>query len=215
MTDYLHTDDFLRDFAEGDPRAFKALFDEYFPRLTVFGHKITRDYHEGEDIASEVLTNCMKSHKRWVYGSFTVEKLGGHLFLAARNKCIDYLRSFRNKIRAGGPELVEALEGEPVETAEEGTLFAEIIAKLYEGLRELPREQQRALELIFYENKSYKEAAEAMGVPLGTFKHIRKGGIDDISRKLSRYELMTSVATLLAFLSKVSMCLQVAFLGHC
>jgi RNA polymerase sigma-70 factor (ECF subfamily) len=215
MADYLHTDDFLRDFAAGKERAFKALFDEYFPRLTLFAHNITSDYAEGEDIASESLTNLMTSYKRWVYGSFTVERLRGHLFLAVRNRCINYLHSFRNKTRAAGTGMLETLSDESMESVEHGATFSEVIALLYEGLKDLPKDKQRALELIFYEKKTYKEAAEAMGLPLSTFKHIRKGGIAAISRKISRQQAMSLVGVFLAVLTNINFCSFVVLSGHC
>jgi RNA polymerase sigma factor (sigma-70 family) len=199
MREYLTSDDFLRDFARGDRKAFGALFDVYFPRLTVFGQKLTRDYQVAEDASSEALTRLMLDYRKWRHGTFTEQQLGAYLFTAVRHKCLDFLRSFRKKTSPTSDDVSEALGGEPVDSVEEAMIFAELVAKLFDGLNDLSKEQRQALELIFYQGKSYEEAAREMGVPLSTFKYIRKGGLTAISKKLTRKELATGLAVMITW----------------
>jgi RNA polymerase sigma-70 factor (ECF subfamily) len=214
MPDYLLSDDFMRDFACGDRKAFGALFDEYFPKLVVFAKKVTNDYQVAEDIASEALAELMLKHVQWSDKGMTVQRMGGYLFIAVRHKCIDYLRSFRKKTGPNRFEASEVLAGAEVASVEEAIIYSEVVSRIVDGLMDLPREKRRALELVFYQDKSYAEAAQALGVPLSTFKFIRKGGLSQMAKRLTKKDLVTTIAVILACLAKVYFPLFLAVLGH-
>ena len=51
---YDHT--VLPGFKEGDIRAFQQVFDEFYPNLCYFAHRLIDDREEAEDIVLELFT---------------------------------------------------------------------------------------------------------------------------------------------------------------
>jgi len=199
MPDYIHSDEFLADFAGGREKAFRALHREFFAKLTTMADSIVRNYTEAEDIAMEALSSLMIRHKKYPYGSFTLMRLKNHLYLSVRNRCFDYLESFRRTTSAAERDATETLNRLPVASVEESMLYAEVVAQLKEVLDGLSEERRTALELVYFENKKVKDAAAAMEVPLSTFHHIRTRAFQEISRKFPGKEIPLSILILLIF----------------
>lgn len=201
MSEYIHTKEFLLDFANGESQAFKALHGAYFPKLTAVAHKIVRNYCEAEDIAIEALSRLMIAHSKYVYGSFTLDRLNNHLYLSVRNRCLNYLTSFRRTTRANDKEVEQTLNGAYVESVEESMIYGEVIAHLSKALEGLPQERRMALELVYYEDKKVKDAAVQMDVSLSTFKNIRQRAFKDISQKVPGREIISSLLVFLTWFS--------------
>ncbi len=59
---------------------------------------------------------------------------------------------------------------------EEELAASEETARLVAALRALPRRQREVLHLVFYDDLSIREAAETLGIPLGTARtHYQRG----------------------------------------
>ena len=86
------------------------------------------------------------------------------MFRIAQNHWIDTLRSRRVR---GQPVSIEEAEN----LAVDGARAAEASITLSQtriALAELPEEQRSAVALVLIEGLSYREAAEILGVPIGT-----------------------------------------------
>lgn len=212
--DYLHSDDFLSDFAGGKEKAFQALHQEYFAKLTMAADGIIKNYMEAEDIAIEALSRLMIGHKKFKYGAFTADRLKNHLYLSVRNRCFNYLESFRRTTSAAQRDASETLQDLCTQSVEEVIVYGEVIARLKEVLRGLSEEGRKAVELVYFENKKVKDAAAEMDVPLTTFKRIRARAIEDISRKLPGQQSQTSLLLLLIYLSSVLTSAVVVLVVH-
>jgi RNA polymerase sigma-70 factor (ECF subfamily) len=90
--------------------------------------------------------------------------LGGWLAVVARNRAIDVLR--RRHPSDPVDEVVLPASFDLASEAERNTL----IERLRNIMHELPQEQQKSVEMAFFEGLTHSEIAEKTGDPLGTVK---------------------------------------------
>ena len=100
------------------------------------------------------------------------------------NACLDELRKKK-------PVALPVGWDAPDESADQDTL--KVIEErrkqtmLEEAIRELPKRQQTALNLCFYEGLSNQEAADVMGVPIKTLQSLIMRGKLNLKEKLKDY----------------------------
>jgi RNA polymerase sigma-70 factor (ECF subfamily) len=84
--------------------------------------------------------------------------------VVARNRAIDRIR--RRKPTESPDDVVLLSSANLASEAERN----ELMAKVREVLKNLPPEQQKSLQLAYFEGLSHSEIAEQTGDPLGTVK---------------------------------------------
>jgi RNA polymerase sigma-70 factor (ECF subfamily) len=144
----------------GDRDAGDELLARYFdPVCRFFRGKIGDDV---EDLIQRTFLDCVESRDR-VHDSFRA-----YLFATARNRLFDHLR-----VRHRVPEHVDlSLQS----VADLGTSPPSKLARteaeqlLVRALRELPLDQQIALELAYWEDLSGREIANVLGIAENTVR---------------------------------------------
>jgi len=151
----------------------KRLMVEHQPRLFRRAYQMLGDRQSAEDLAQET----------WVRAHLGLSGYRGGSFLAwleriLRNACIDEIRRTGRQAAvsldaadadADGPELQERL-ADTTASVEEAIERSELSEHLRGGLRRLPADQRAAIALIDIYELDYREAARALGVPVGTVK---------------------------------------------
>jgi RNA polymerase sigma-70 factor (ECF subfamily) len=137
----------------GDERAWRALFEEYYPRLYGFMRARVGDADTAEDLAAEAFGDAYRGlpQFRWQGVPF-----GAWLFKVARNRLRMHYR--RGPAPPPFPEL-------PISMADE-TLALDV----RDALERLPDEYREAIELRYLLGLSGAEAAAAMGRSHGAFR---------------------------------------------
>jgi RNA polymerase sigma-70 factor, ECF subfamily len=146
---------------EKDQRAMGEIFDRYATMVYSVALRVLKDPAQAEDVMQETFLQVWNSPDRFSLGRGS---LGAWLAVVARNRSIDILRQRR-----------------PTEPCEEVVLPAStnlaseverntIMSKVRVVLQSLPQEQQRSLELAFFEGLTHSEIAARTGDPLGTVK---------------------------------------------
>lgn len=135
--------------------------------------RLTRNRHDAEDLLQETYLKAF-AH----YGSFTEgTNLKAWLFRILRNAFINGYRHARLGPRevdlgADGGESLEAAgaraEGGASPGPEEELVASTLDGAVAEALAALPRDFRLAVELVDLQDYSYREAADLLGVPLGT-----------------------------------------------
>jgi RNA polymerase sigma-70 factor, ECF subfamily len=132
----------------------------HLPRLRRFALALTGRSVEADDLVQDTVERALRNLDR-----FTPEtRMDSWLFKIAQNLWIDRLRA--NKVRKGTVSLDDAgdIASDGVRAAEAYTL----LAKTLSVLNELPLEQREVVALVLIEGIAYREAAEILGVPIGT-----------------------------------------------
>jgi RNA polymerase sigma-70 factor, ECF subfamily len=144
-----------------DQQAMTDLFDRYGGLVYSVALRILKDPGQAEDVMQEIFFQLWKDPSTFVQGRGS---LGAWLAVVARNRAIDALR--RRKPSDSVDEVVLASNTSLASEVERNTMMEKVRAVL----KNLPPEQQKSLELAFFEGLSHSEIAAKTGDPLGTVK---------------------------------------------
>jgi RNA polymerase sigma-70 factor (ECF subfamily) len=128
------------------------------PRLRRFARVITRDVHDADDLVQVALEKALARAAQWRPES----RLDSWVFGIMKNAWIDEIRSRRRRDRVHAP--AEAGLGVGDTSAE----MRDIALSMQEAMSRLPEEQRLAVALVLVEGLSYREASEALDIPIGT-----------------------------------------------
>jgi RNA polymerase sigma-70 factor (ECF subfamily) len=126
------------------------------PRLRRFARAITGDPHDADDLVQTALARALARAAQWR----PEQRLEGWVFGIVRNAWIDEQRGRGRRLFATDAD-IDALGTSPI-TGQETMLAVE------KAMAQLPEEQRSAVALVLVEGLSYREAAEALEVPVGT-----------------------------------------------
>jgi RNA polymerase sigma-70 factor (ECF subfamily) len=151
----------LQRVRQGDQHAMAEVFDRYGRAVYSVALRILKDTGHAEDVMQEIFFQVWRNSESFVQGRGS---LGAWLVVIARNRSIDLLR--RRRPTDSVEDVVLASSTNLASEAEHNAM----IEKVQKVLKDLPAEQQRSMELAFFEGLSHSEIAEKTGDPLGTVK---------------------------------------------
>jgi NitT/TauT family transport system substrate-binding protein len=145
----------------GDRDAFAELVSRSVGRLNALARMILRDEYAAQDAVQEAFIEAWRS----LPGLREPEAFEGWLRRLLMRACFRTIR--RNK-RSSAIEIQLTPADEPTILGHERHL--DIHDQLERGLARLSPELRAVVVLVYYLDLPYVQAAEAMGVPLGTMK---------------------------------------------
>jgi RNA polymerase sigma-70 factor (ECF subfamily) len=146
---------------QGDQTAMAEIFDRYGRAVYSVALRILKDTGHAEDVMQDIFFQIWRNSDSFVQGRGS---LGAWLVVVARNRSIDLLR--RRKPVDFLDDVILASPGNLASEVEHNAMME----KVQKVLKDLPAEQQRSMELAFFEGLSHSEIAEKTGDPLGTVK---------------------------------------------
>ena len=160
----------LRRAAKGNEEAFTLLYHRYQGALYRFALRMTGSAWAAEEIVQDVFMTLMRAPKKY---DATRGTLGGFLYGVARNRVLKHLERLPREIAleeksedGTGPGIVLLDRSTPAVLAENRERMEQVRA----ALLELPPEFREAVVLCELEEKSYEEAAQLAGCPIGTIR---------------------------------------------
>lgn len=138
--------------------AFREQLVALLPRLRRLARGFARAPADADDLVQLALERALRRWLQWQPGT----RLDSWVFGIMRNAWFDELRSRRRRAE------VLLAEEAGVEVAAEGSAQPLEALAIEAAMHELPEEQRLAVLLVLVEGLSYREAAEALGVPMGT-----------------------------------------------
>ena len=162
-----HDEELARRLQRREPEAMAALYDRFGRLAYSVIVAIVRDGSLAEDLVQETFIRVWNR-----VHAFEADRgaLGPWLLAIARNRAIDHLRSLSARMDRNAyeldvrehPSLFVDMERDMV-NSDHGRLIQKALVKLNAN-------QQKVIELAYYEGMSQTEMAERMGEPLGTVK---------------------------------------------
>jgi RNA polymerase sigma-70 factor (ECF subfamily) len=147
--------------AEGNADDFREQMIAFLPRLSAFAHCLTRNADQRDDLVQETCVRALAHRHQWRSGS----RLDSWMFRIAQNLWFDQKRGV--KLR-GEPVDIDSV-GELVQSdgraLMEGRLALEEVLR---GLDQLSPEHRVLIALVCVDGLTYTEAAEILGLPVGT-----------------------------------------------
>ncbi len=176
-----YTDKFRRDYdlvqraLKNDQQAYTQLLGFYHDSMFFMLNRMVSNESDAEDLTIEAFTkafnNLEKYNSAYAFSTW--------LFKIATNNCIDFLRSNKNKNKnisidqdAKGPDFfpesfhITALTQNPEERLID-TQKEQILRRVVEMLHP---DNSKIVKMRYFDDLSYKDIAEKVGIPLGTVK---------------------------------------------
>ncbi len=131
------------------------------------------DVHEHwEDLQQTILMKLVKSFYRGQLRE--PQAFVAYVRTVTRNEFYDFLKA------RGGATVQEAPEQVEEELTDKDAVLA-----VRSAMRRLPEEHQRAIQAVYLEGRTYEEAAEVTGIPLGSLKRYLRLGLGQLRSQLA------------------------------
>jgi RNA polymerase sigma-70 factor, ECF subfamily len=148
---------------------------DLLPRLRRFARTLARDPHDADDLVQVAVERALAKTEQLRPDS----SLSSWMFGILRNAWIDEIRTRGRRNRIFAPEALGENVGDASSESHTETLSVQ------DAMARLPEEQRIAIGLVLVEGLSYKEAAELMGIPIGTLTSRLARGRDALQTLLA------------------------------
>lgn len=169
-------EDYVDGIKNGDSKIFESFVNLYQDKIINTCYGFTHNIHDAEDIAQNVFVEVFQSISSFAFKS----KLSTWVYRIAVNKSLNYLRN--NKKRKTllhldmllGLSNFTSISDNNDETQKYINREHDIYTKklVFSFIDKLPKRQKTAFILNKYENLSYKEVADVMGVSISSVESL-------------------------------------------
>lgn len=150
-----------------DQSAMADLYDRYGRLAYFLIYRIVGDATAAEDMVQETFLRVWNSIHHY---DPQRAPLGRWVLSVARNRAIDYLRSWEGRVSRSGCPIQEWDQPSAEPNAESDLMTADLIQALQAAMSKLNDRQQTVLNLAYVEGLTQMEMAERLKRPLGTIK---------------------------------------------
>ena len=164
-TKHSHTDESLLELFRNQPeQAIEILFREYYPDVCRAVMRIIPDAAIAEDIAQDVFFELWRKRNILnINASF-----GAYLRRAARNKSLNYIRD--RKINPEGEDQLPH-RSEAQTDANRKLEVQDLQNSIDQAINDLPERCRQIFSLSRYEDLSYQEIADQLGISIKTVEN--------------------------------------------
>lgn len=166
---------------------FERHYEELHPGLLRFVAARIRDAHAAHDVVQEVYAKAFRNRHRYD----PLRPFSTWIYTIARNACVDFLRRrMRDPLSGVAPNapaappdldtLAATGASDPARAAER----RDLVEAARRELEKLPDDRRAAVEMKIVEGLTFREVAEALGVPLGTVAFWVRQSLDAIAEKM-------------------------------
>lgn len=143
------------------PERIRLRMIELLPRLRRFALALTADRERADDLVQEACVRALANVDQWKPDT----RLDSWMYRIVQNVWYDQRRTRKNRgIDVEINEIAELPGADGREVTESRLTLEQVSRKI----AELPQDQQILMILVCIDGLSYREAAEALGVPIGT-----------------------------------------------
>ena len=160
----------LRRAGKGDEEAFALLYRRHQATLYRFALRMTGRAWAAEEIVQEVFMTLMRDPKKYDAARGT---LGGFLYGVTRNRVLKHLERSPREVSLDEKSMDGSDLGNLLQDASTPAIQAEKrerAEQVWAAVLDLPEEFREAVVLCELEERSYEEAAEMIGCPIGTIR---------------------------------------------
>lgn len=160
----------LRRAAKGDEEAFTLLYRRYQAAMYRFALRMTGNTWAAEEIVQDVFMTLMRDPKKY---DATRGALGAFLYGVARNRILKHLERLPREIPLEEKNEDGTGLGIVLQDTSTPAIWAERRERMQQvraAVLDLPPEFREAVVLCELEERSYEEAAQMAGCPIGTIR---------------------------------------------
>lgn len=167
--------------SENSERAFRVLVRAYEDKVIRFLSLFIQNNQECEELASDVFVSLWTNRRKLA----DIEDLDSYIFITAKNKALNHLRSEKIELVDLEASYVDAFHNTET-TPESIYITQETVEKLNSAINELPQKTKLAFYLVREDKMKYKEAAEVLGVSIKTIEKQVASAVAKLKERLSK-----------------------------
>ncbi len=175
---HISTDDQLvAKVQAGDQSAYAVLVERYSDFVFTIAVRIIGDEDDAADIAQETFVRAYKAIGRFRGDS----KFSSWLYRIAANRALTHLKRKKRRPQTVDIDLGAHIEADALTSGNrddpgQQVLDDEFRRAMRDAVSKLPEQYRTVIALFYLEERSYKEVAETLGIPMGTLKtHLHRG----------------------------------------
>lgn len=169
-----------------DQKAFRILYDYYYPQVNRLVRGIVKNTEDSEDISIEAITKAFKNIQKYK------EDLSFDLWLkkVTTNYMIDKIRSgvLNNKTISMDDENTHELFYTDFSDPEKDYIKTEVRALLEEEFDLISGRAKQMLDLRYKKDYTYQQIADELGISIGNVKNILNKIRTRITKKVNKNE---------------------------
>ena len=142
--------------AEGNEKAFDALFVEYYPKVLQFVMRFCREKSEAENIVQELFMELWIKRERFL----KIENLDNYLFISARNAAIHCVKQ---SLLYCDDEFACDIQGNDV-TGEMKLCYNELYDFIMSEIEAMPEQRRRVFVMSRVDGLNNSEIAQRLGI---------------------------------------------------
>jgi RNA polymerase sigma-70 factor (ECF subfamily) len=167
---------------QGDERAFEELVLKHTRGVLNLVYRYLGDASRAEDVAQDVFVKVYRARKKYEPKA----KFTTWLYRIAVNHCLNEIRSRRNQ-PAGASPIDELIEEPAAENPDTRMSQMELRRAVKAAIDALPENQRMAVILARYQEMSYEQISETMGMSLEAVKSVLFRAKENLKQSLARY----------------------------
>jgi len=165
----------------GKETAYKQLFDDFYPQLSVFAKKYVQDLDVAKEIVQGIFVKLYEKRN-----SLTITKsIKSYLYQSVKNACLNYLKHI--KIHQEHLEILNQQQKEYPDEWHDKMLETELQHKVFESISELPPKCSEIFTMSRTEGKSNSEIAEHLKISKRTVETQISKALKILREKLAPY----------------------------
>ena len=156
----------MQRLSEGDEKAFRELFESYYPKVRAFVDCIVKESDTSEDIAQDIFAKIWE--RREIFWGGDVQSFGGYIYKMARNAALNHIRRTVNINLAQIPQIEEKVGDESFEDeyyAREKELFIRLV------VCRMPEQRRRIFEMSRYLGLDNQTIADTLHISKKTVEN--------------------------------------------
>jgi RNA polymerase sigma-70 factor (family 1) len=142
---------------------YNKLFIAFYPTLCYFAYKYTKNIEVAKDIAQEIFIKVWENKIQFE----SADKVKAFLYIAAKNKSLDYVKSGQNKFTERIEVFIDNIESEPHFLRE--VMITETTRLVENAINSLPKKCAQIIKLSLKEC-SNEQIAKELSLSINTIK---------------------------------------------
>lgn len=182
----LNDEDLMLLCQKGELLPFEVLYERYSKRIMNYIYGLVNDYRQTENLTQEVFLRIFKYAETYKHP----QKFSTWLFALARNLCRSYMRKTMKKSGKVSLDKIDYNRFEKPEDAADTPHSrienAEHREQIRRAVAELPAIYREVIFLYFFDNFSYNEISEIVGLGQSTLRSRMYYGLRKLKKSIER-----------------------------
>ena len=173
----------IANIRNGDEEAFSSLFREYYEQLYLFAGRFVKDPQSAENIVQDVFVRLWEQRTKLVITS----NVKSYLFTAVKNHSLNHIKREKRLVTIDEQlDIAKNCIGSP----EDEFIRNESFLSVQKAIDSLPEKCRMIYLMKRYDDLSYIEIGEILGITVNTIKTQMKRAIKTLNEKLVHLKMI-------------------------